>query len=97
MDHEERLERLEASMKEVARLTKENNRLLKKMRRAQVWGFVSRLVVLLFALGLPVLVYFYFLQPFVGDLMQTYGALQEGAGALPGAEGVGALLKGLLP
>lgn len=97
MEDEEHLKKMELLLRENARLIKENNRLLRKMRRAQVWGLAARMVALLLVLGLPVLVYYYFLQPLLGDLAQTYGALREGAGALPGADEAGALLKGLLP
>ncbi len=94
---EEHLKKMELLLRENVRLTKENNRLLKKMRRAQVWGFAARMATLLLVLGLPVLAYYYFLQPLLGDLAQTYGALREGAGALPDMDEVGALLKRLLP
>lgn len=60
-------------------LTKENNRMLHKMRRAQFWGRVWHFLWILIVLGAPIALYYYFLQPYVEQLLETYGQIQSGA------------------
>ncbi|NBD73536.1 hypothetical protein GVX82_00650 [Patescibacteria group bacterium] len=73
-DREERIEHL---VRENIKLTKENNRLLRKLWRAQVWGTVTRLVWILILLGVPIVVYLYFLKPFVEGLVGEYESIFE--------------------
>lgn len=60
-------------------LTEENNRLLRKMRRGAIWGGIFKLIWLAILIGLPVYVYITFLQPILGDVVDTIETVQ-GAG-----------------
>lgn len=57
-------------------LTKENNRLLKKMRRDAIIGRIFKLLLILILIGAPIFIYYYYLQSYVQQLNQTYIELQ---------------------
>lgn len=65
-------------LEEIYQLTKENNRLLHKMRRAAFWGGVWRFIWWLIILGAPVILYYYFFAPYVERFLTTYQQFQEG-------------------
>lgn len=69
---------------EIYALAKENNRLLHKMRRAAFWSRVWRFLWILVVLGVPVLLYYYFLQPYVGQFFNAYSQIQDGAQKVEG-------------
>ena len=50
-------------LKENQRLLIENNELLKKMRRSSVIAFVFRIVWLMVVIGVPIYIYFAYVQP----------------------------------
>ena len=56
-------------------LSKENNRLLRKMRRSAILSRIFLLIWWAFIIGLPVYIYFSFLQPYVGGIIETFGGL----------------------
>ena len=63
---------LEALLNENLRLTRENNKLLRKLHRAyliQVW---SRILIILIVIGVPILVYQYYLEDYVKRFQATY-------------------------
>lgn len=62
---------------ENARLVKENNKLLKKLWRAEVFGFWSKLLFLAVLIGVPVLVYRYYLADVFADLRTMYEGIQH--------------------
>ena len=81
------------SINELTKLVKENNRMLKKLHRAQMWSSVMRAVYWVLILGITVGAYYY-LQPIVNDLLNTLqsilgtvGKVQNVGNQLPGLEG----------
>lgn len=71
----DRDERIEHLLRENIKLTKENNRLLRKLWRAQVWGNISRIVWVLILLGVPILLYLYFVKPFIENVIGEYQSI----------------------
>ena len=65
-------------LKKTFALAKENNRMLRKMRRAALIGNILRIIWWAVILGLPIVLYYYFLQPFVDQFFATYQDLQGG-------------------
>ena len=61
-------------------LSKENNRLLKKLRRNAIIGNVLRLIWWAIIIGLPVYLYFSILQPYLEELATVYKNVQTGVG-----------------
>lgn len=68
---------LDDLMKENLRLTRENNELLRKMRRGAILGFWFKLVLYLVILGLPVFVYWMYLQEYAMDAFSLYETAHE--------------------
>lgn len=68
---------IEKLIRENARLTKENHKLLKKLWRAEVFGFWSKLLFAAILIGVPVLVYQYYLADVIVDLQTMYGGIQQ--------------------
>jgi len=64
-------------VEETLDLTRENNRRLRSMQRAQFWGGVFRLLFWAIILGIPVILYYYFLQPYVDQVVEVYGGIQQ--------------------
>ena len=64
-------------LEEVVNLSRENHRLLKKMHRALWWQrlvfWIKWLIVVLVSLGA-----YYFIQPWIDQLIQLYGSLLPG-------------------
>ena len=73
-------------MKELLELTRDNNKLLRKMRRHAIFGNVTRLIYWAVIFGVPVIIYYYFIQPQLGNIVGTYDSVKGGA------EGLGGLL-----
>ena len=65
-------------MKELLELTRDNNKLLHKMRRHAIYGNIMRLFYWAVIFGIPVALYYYYLQPYLGQLMETYSGIQGG-------------------
>ncbi|HRH55955.1 MAG TPA: hypothetical protein PK609_03775 [Candidatus Paceibacterota bacterium] len=59
-------------------VTKENNRLLREMRRNAILGLIAKVVIWLVILGVPL----FFLSTYLGPLLETVSG-QEGGGQLP--------------
>lgn len=70
MDDEFRLKKLE-------KLVEENNRMLHKMRRAQIIGGVLRVLYWVIIIGFAVGA-FYFVQPYLDGIYSTYSGIQNG-------------------
>lgn len=64
-------------------LTKENNRLLRKVRRAMFWGTIGQFVWLAFFIGVPVFLYYYFLLPYWTEVQSVYEGFRSGASGFP--------------
>lgn len=67
----------EREIKELLELTRENNKLLHKIRRHAVWGSVFSILYWAFILGVPVVLYYYYLQPYLGQVLDTYSGIQN--------------------
>ncbi len=57
-------------------LTEENNRMLKRIRRAAFWTGISRIVYWIILIGISVGA-FYYLQPYLEQLFSTYKTIQQ--------------------
>jgi hypothetical protein len=68
---------LHEMQEENLRLVKENNRLLHKLHRAQVFSFWSRIIFLLFVIGAPFFLYQYYLKEYIDGAFEAYGVLRE--------------------
>ena len=71
VENEEKLERL---LRENLKLAKENRRMLRQIRRGMFWGGILRLVIWAIILGVPVILYLYFLQPYVDAALELYSS-----------------------
>jgi hypothetical protein len=67
-------------MKEILRLTQENNKMLHKMRRGAMLKTLFQLVVYALLLIIPAYFYLQYMQPIVEQMMQTVQQIQ-GTGA----------------
>lgn len=56
-------------------VTKDNNRLLRKIRRSAIIGGIFRMIWFAFLIGVPVVLYYYLLQPLLNDFIGTYQGL----------------------
>jgi hypothetical protein len=65
------------------KLAKENNKLLHKLRRGAIIGRILHFLWIAFLIGLPIVLYYYFLQPIVGQFSQVYTGLQDIGGQAP--------------
>lgn len=81
---------LSQKIDELIVLTKENNELLHKVRRTQQIAQITRAFYWVVIIGLG-FGSFYFLQPYLGSLMNVYGGV-SGAGAIPDVSHVKALI-----
>lgn len=73
MEHEEML-------RETYRLTQENNRMLRAMRRSAFWGGLIRMIIYAALLLIPIWFYFTYMAPIVEQMMETVQQIQ-GTGA----------------
>ena len=61
---------------QTSRLVEENNKILRKMHRAALWGRIFHFLYWVAIIGLSVGAY-YFIQPYVDQLQQTYGSIKQ--------------------
>ena len=61
---------------QTSRLVEENNKILRKMHRAALWGRIFHFLYWVAIIGLSVGAY-YFIQPYVDQLQQTYGCIKQ--------------------
>jgi|TARA_Y100000310_G_scaffold7875_1_gene8556 hypothetical protein len=59
-------------------LIEENNKLLKRMQRAAMWGIIFRVLWWAILLGLPFIIYLYFIEPYAGGIIETYTGFKGG-------------------
>ncbi len=64
-------------LKRNTELLEENNRLLHKLHRNAVWGFWLRVIFYGIFLGLPFLLYFYVIAPYLASMESSYGGALE--------------------
>ena len=84
MDEDDRDDQLE----EILAVVKENNKILRKMHRTQVWSGVLRLMYWAVIIGASIGAWYYF-QPILDDYMKTYqslmGNMQDLGGSASGS------------
>ncbi len=78
---------LEKLLKKNLALTEENNRLLKKMRRGAVWGFIFKLIWIAVLIGIPVYLYINFLSPVVDEISGVVQKVEETTGKVENLQG----------
>ncbi len=66
-------------LQETLELSRENNRMLRAMRRAAFWGGVFRVIWWAVIIGVPVVLYYYVFQPYIAELQSTYQSVKGGA------------------
>lgn len=66
-------------LRETLEIEKENNRLLRRMHRDAVIGRIITLLVWAVMIGAPIVLYYYFLSPYVAQIQETYRGLEESA------------------
>ena len=62
------------NLREIKELVEENNTMLKKLRRGQVWGRVFTILYWVIIVGVAVGA-FYFVQPYVNALQETQSSI----------------------
>jgi len=75
---EEREAEIEELLRVNIKLTRENNRILKKMRRAAVLSFWSRVLFFLCICGALYYMYQHYVRTYMEQVEGMYGSLQEG-------------------
>jgi len=65
-------------LKQIFEINKENNKLLKKMRRAAIAGNILRLIWWVIIFGVPIYFYFAVFQPFLGEVGGTFEGFRTG-------------------
>jgi len=64
-------------LKKNLELTKENNIILRKMRRSAIIGNIMRMIWWAMLIGVPVVLYYYYFQPLLGNLYSAYQGIEE--------------------
>jgi len=77
MDEDKKLEHL---LRENLKVAKENNRRLRDIQRSMFFSGIIKLLVWAVILGLPVLLYFAVLKPYVDGAAQLYENVESGEG-----------------
>jgi len=65
-------------LRQVLETSKENNKLLKSMRRAAIWGNIFRIIWWAIIIGVPLYLYFSFVQPVYEDISSQVEEVQGG-------------------
>ena len=85
--------------KEIGRLIRENHNLLKqnneilhKLHRHNVIGFVLKVVWFAVLIGLPFVLYVYFVEPNVSEMQSSYKTFRASLEGIPGLSGLEKLL-----
>ncbi len=66
-------------LEESVALSRENNKILRKMLSIERWARVARIIYWIILIGASVGAYYY-IQPYLEQLWSTYGAFQESVG-----------------
>ena len=70
-------EEAKSLLKKNLEYARENNRLLRKMRRSAIIGTILRMIWWAILIGLPIALYYYFLQPFIGESLAVYQNIEQ--------------------
>jgi hypothetical protein len=79
---------IKALLVENQRLLAENNALLHKMRRSALVGTVLRIVWFAVILGMPIALYYLFLEPNITTLERAWAIIESGAQDVTGLRGI---------
>gem|GEM_PF-1637130 len=63
---------------EILRITKDTNRIVRKMRSSQLWGRFYQVVWWIIILAISGAAYYYYAQPYVDKLTQLYAQVEQG-------------------
>ena len=66
---------MDPDLQELYRLERENNRMLRSLKRRSLWGGIFRIILFIIALGIPVWLYFTYLAP----IFEQMNAMLESA------------------
>jgi len=66
------------------RLLIENNQLLKKINRANIWSFWFRVLWFMILIGAPFVLYYYIIEPYFTSLGSSFQTFQTGLQEIPG-------------
>jgi hypothetical protein len=69
----------------VISLAEDNNRMIKKLYRALRWSRVFRVIYLVIIIGASLGSYYY-IQPYLESLGDTYGGIKDAISGLPGID-----------
>ncbi len=72
------------TLKRILELTEENNRMLRSARRAAWWSGFFKVIWWVVILGLPFALYYYYLQPYMNELLGTYQNVKGAADKVQG-------------
>jgi hypothetical protein len=64
---------------EILQITKDTNRMVRKMRRSQLWGRFYQVVWWLAIIAISGAAYYYYAQPYVDRLTQLYAQMEQGS------------------
>jgi hypothetical protein len=78
----DREQEIDDLLKENVRLARENNRLLRKMRRGQLLSTLGTITFYLIVIGVPLFIYRYYLADYVAQWQQTYEQLKVNTSSL---------------
>ena len=73
------IEELKEMVRQNTALAQENNKMLRAMRSSQRWSSVLRVVWWLTILGVSGAFYYYYVAPYIKQLLQIYQNMQSGA------------------
>ena len=78
---------MERDSDELLKLVKENNKMLKKMRRNAFLGGVLKIIWIAIIIGVPVYLYVYFLAPVLDQVIGAAQTVQDVGGKVEGLQG----------
>jgi hypothetical protein len=66
---------MDSKLDEILKLTKDNNKMLHKMRRDAMYRSILSTVWWLIFLVAPIIFYYFYLEPYVNQMMQMYATI----------------------
>ena len=72
-------------IEEIYRMVRNNNKMIRSMKRAAFWGTIFKFVIYAFLLGIPVYLYFTIFQPMLAELLGTMQQFQQAGQQIQGS------------
>jgi len=91
-------EEIRRLLDETHALAKDNHRMLRAIRRGQVMGFISTLIIWVVVLALPLFLYQQYLQPIIAKISATSGVsttTATGLFGLPSSTQIGKMIDSI--